>query len=108
MRIAGRCRRPSIPLNVRHAERWILLPARITEYLVVHEMAHLHEPHHTPEYWRRVERAMPDFGRREDWLAAHSGELEGLQSRGGLSTAWARAASIRALNQTDFSRIVVG
>src|SRR5437868_1658473 len=27
----------------------ILLPARIAEYVVVHEMAHLHEPHHTPE-----------------------------------------------------------
>ena len=56
----------------------ILLPARIAEYVVVHEMAHLHEPHHKPEYWRRVERAMPDFGQRRAWLAAHGGELEGL------------------------------
>ena len=47
----------------------ILLPARIAEYVVVHEMAHLHEPHHTPEYWRRVERAMPDYERRKAWLA---------------------------------------
>jgi predicted metal-dependent hydrolase len=28
----------------------VLLPARIAEYVVVHEMAHLHEPHHTPEF----------------------------------------------------------
>ena len=26
----------------------ILLPARIAEYVVVHEIAHLHERHHTP------------------------------------------------------------
>lgn len=28
----------------------ILLPARIAEYVVVHEIAHLHEPHHTPAF----------------------------------------------------------
>jgi predicted metal-dependent hydrolase len=47
----------------------ILLPARIAEHVVVHEMAHLNEPHHTPEFWRRVERAMPDCGQRREWLA---------------------------------------
>lgn len=56
----------------------ILLPAPIAEYVVVHEMAHLHEPHHTPGFWLRVERAMPDYERRRDWLAAHGGEVEGL------------------------------
>lgn len=56
----------------------ILLPARIAEYVVVHEMAHLHEPHHTPEFWRRVERAMPDFERRRAWLAEHGVEIEGV------------------------------
>ena len=56
----------------------ILLPAPIAEYVVVHELAHLHEPHHTPEYWRRVERAMPDFERRKTLLALNGGEVEGL------------------------------
>ena len=51
---------------------------RIAEYVVVHEMAHLHEPHHTPEYWRRVERAMPDFERRKALLASCGGAVEGL------------------------------
>jgi predicted metal-dependent hydrolase len=56
----------------------ILLPARIAEYVVVHEMAHLLEQHHTPEFWRRVERAMPDFEQRKVWLAARGMEVEGL------------------------------
>jgi predicted metal-dependent hydrolase len=43
----------------------ILLPARIAEYVVVHEMAHLLEQHRTPELWRRAKRAMPDFERRK-------------------------------------------
>jgi predicted metal-dependent hydrolase len=56
----------------------ILLPARIAEYVVVHELAHLHEPHHTPEFWRRVERALADFEHRKRWLAEHGMEVEGL------------------------------
>jgi predicted metal-dependent hydrolase len=41
--------------------RTILLPPRIVDYVVVHELVHLLEPHHTPEFWQRVERAMPDY-----------------------------------------------
>lgn len=34
----------------------ILLPRHIAEYVVVHELVHLHEPHHTPAFWRRLAR----------------------------------------------------
>ena len=50
----------------------ILLPPPIVEYIIVHELAHLHEPHHTPAFWRRVERAMPDFAARKQWLAENA------------------------------------
>ncbi|MNE20184.1 hypothetical protein D3C77_139830 [compost metagenome] len=56
----------------------ILLPSRIAEYVVVHELAHLHEPHHTPEFWQRVERVLPDFERRKIWLAEHGMDVEGI------------------------------
>ncbi|MDA7418302.1 SprT family zinc-dependent metalloprotease [Xenophilus arseniciresistens] len=56
----------------------ILLPACIAEYVVVHEIAHLHEPHHTPAFWLRVERAMPDYVQRKSWLAERGMEVEGL------------------------------
>jgi predicted metal-dependent hydrolase len=56
----------------------ILLPARIAEYVAVHEIAHLHEPHHTPAFWLRVERAMPDFAQRRAWLAEHGIDVEGI------------------------------
>jgi predicted metal-dependent hydrolase len=49
--------------------RAILLPPSIVEYVVVHELAHLLEPHHTRAFWTRVERAMPDFAARRQWLA---------------------------------------
>lgn len=54
----------------------ILLPASIVEYVVVHELAHLHEPHHTPAFWQRIERVIPDYAQRKEWLAEHGGEVE--------------------------------
>lgn len=56
----------------------ILLPARIAEYVVVHEIAHLHDAHHTPEFWRRVERALPDYELRKNWLSRNGVSVEGL------------------------------
>ena len=35
----------------------MLLPRTIAEYAVVRALVHLHTPHHTPEFWRRLERA---------------------------------------------------
>jgi predicted metal-dependent hydrolase len=55
--------------------RSILLPARVVEYIVVHELVHLVEPHHTPTFWRRVERVMPDFAVRKQWLAEKGGTV---------------------------------
>ncbi|MEO5765336.1 MAG: SprT family zinc-dependent metalloprotease [Casimicrobiaceae bacterium] len=56
----------------------MLLPASIAEYVVVHEMTHLGEPHHTPQFWLRLERAMPDFERRKAWLTEYGTQVEGL------------------------------
>ena len=52
----------------------ILLPPRIVEYVVAHELVHLLEPHHTPAFWARLERAMPDCAARKQWLAEHGRE----------------------------------
>jgi len=46
--------------------------------VVVHELAHLHQPHHTSDFWQRVERALPDFERRKIWLAEHGMDVEGI------------------------------
>lgn len=56
----------------------MLLPRTIAEYVVVHELVHLHEAHHTPQFWHRLERAMPDYERRKKWLAGHGIEVEGI------------------------------
>lgn len=56
----------------------MLLPARIAEYVVVHELVHLHEPNHSETFWLRLERAMPDYETRKQWLAEHGMDVEGI------------------------------
>ena len=60
--------------------RWktALLPARSSEYVVVHKRVHLHEPNHSSDFWLRLERTMPDFEERKHWLAEHGMDVEGL------------------------------
>ena len=42
----------------------------LVDYVVVHELTHLHEPNHGPAFWRRVEAVMPDCRQRRRRLAA--------------------------------------
>lgn len=51
--------------------RTILLPPQAVDYVLVHELAHLLEAWHTPAFWLRVERALPDYVQRKEWLAAN-------------------------------------
>jgi predicted metal-dependent hydrolase len=53
----------------------MLLPPRIVEYVVVHEVVHLQEPLHSATFWLRMERAMPDFDSRKRWLAENGHQV---------------------------------
>lgn len=39
------------------------------EYVVVHELVHLVERYHSPDFWARLERVLPDYAARREWLA---------------------------------------
>jgi hypothetical protein len=55
--------------------RTMTLPPRAIDYVIVHELAHIAEPHHSGAFWDRVRQALPDFGSRKRWLAEHGGEF---------------------------------
>jgi predicted metal-dependent hydrolase len=48
--------------------RLIQMPPALIDYVVVHELAHLHEPNHSPRFWRRVEAVLPDHAQRRRTL----------------------------------------
>jgi predicted metal-dependent hydrolase len=56
----------------------VLLPPRIAEYVVVHELAHAFYPNHSSAFWMTIEQALPDWELRKLWLAEHGISVEGL------------------------------
>jgi predicted metal-dependent hydrolase len=45
--------------------RLLQLPVRMIDYVIVHELAHLLEENHTPEFWQVLDRALPDWRERK-------------------------------------------
>lgn len=44
--------------------RLIELPSQLVDYVIVHELAHLIQPNHSPKFWGLVESAIPDYKAR--------------------------------------------
>ena len=49
--------------------RLLQLPARLIDYIVVHELVHIQEPHHSPEFWQAIDRALPAWRQLKDALS---------------------------------------
>lgn len=56
--------------------RLAMLPKPMIEYIAIHELIHLIERHHTPNFWERIERIAPNFEQRKLWLAEHGAEYD--------------------------------
>ncbi len=55
--------------------RLILAPPAVLDYVVVHELAHLHVLGHTPRFWRLVLDVLPEAEKARRWLREHAREL---------------------------------
>jgi len=56
--------------------RVVMLPPPIIDYVIVHELTHLREPHHKPAFWVRLGRILPDYAERKRWLGEHGAEFD--------------------------------
>ena len=61
--------------NLNFNWKLIMAPPEALDYVVVHELCHLHEFNHSPRFWARVGSVMPDYEIWKKWLKAHGGEL---------------------------------
>jgi predicted metal-dependent hydrolase len=57
--------------------RTILLPPERIDYLVMHELVHIHEHNHSAAFYERLRRASPDYKQQEDWFR-RNGDLYSL------------------------------
>ena len=55
--------------------RLVQMPDAVRDYILVHELMHLHQPNHSRRFWALVERACPDHKAARRWLKAHEGQL---------------------------------
>ena len=58
--------------DIAYNWRIILAPHRIVDYVVVHELCHMLEHNHSSRYWKLVEKYVPDYRERRNWLKNHS------------------------------------
>ena len=43
-------------------------PIEVLDYVVVHELCHRIHLNHSREFWKEVERVLPDYKKQEKWL----------------------------------------
>ena len=58
--------------NLNFNFRIVLLPKDLQDYLIVHELCHLGRMDHSADYWKLVEKALPEYRALDERLRAVS------------------------------------
>ncbi|MCK4259834.1 MAG: M48 family metallopeptidase [Halanaerobiales bacterium] len=62
--------------NINFNWRIIKAPMYVLDYLIVHELVHLIEPNHTPEFWNILSIQVPNYIKAKKWLKENGHLLE--------------------------------
>jgi len=62
--------------NVNLSTRLLFAPKPVQDYVILHELAHLVELNHSERFWALVERFMPDYKEKEQWLKKHRNDCD--------------------------------
>lgn len=54
----------------------MMAPMRVLDYIVVHELTHLLYPNHTEAFWNEVDKVMPDYAERKEWLRVNGAGMD--------------------------------
>lgn len=54
----------------------MMAPASVIDYIIVHELCHIHHRNHTETFWNEVDKVMPDYHRRREWLKKNGAGLD--------------------------------
>ncbi len=54
--------------NLNFHWKCMMVPLTVLDYIVVHELAHLHHKNHTTAFWNEVDKLIPDYQDRKQWL----------------------------------------
>jgi len=62
--------------NVNFHWKCMMAPPTVLDYVVVHELAHLIRPNHTKAFWNEVDKVMPDYQERKEWLRVNGAGMD--------------------------------
>lgn len=54
----------------------LMAPQTIIDYIIVHELCHLHHRDHTDAFWNEVDKVLPAYAERKEWLRRHGAGLD--------------------------------
>jgi len=55
--------------------RTMMAPPTIIDYIIVHELAHLIHANHSSAFWNEVDKVLPDYRDRREWLRRNGASL---------------------------------
>ncbi|MCC5805448.1 MAG: M48 family metallopeptidase [Opitutales bacterium] len=53
----------------------MMAPLSVIDYIVVHELCHFHHSDHSEAFWNEVDKILPDYRERKDWLRKNGAGL---------------------------------
>ena len=62
--------------NLSFNYKIVLLPSKLAEYIVVHELCHYHHLDHSDAFWNEVDKVMPDYYERKEWLRKNGAAMD--------------------------------
>ena len=54
--------------NIKLNWKLIMLPIKVIDYVIIHELAHIIEPNHSKSFWSLVQRMYPKYKKSDSWL----------------------------------------
>lgn len=54
----------------------MMAPPTIIDYIVVHELCHFHRLNHTEAFWNEVDKVMPNYRERKNWLKHNGASMD--------------------------------
>jgi predicted metal-dependent hydrolase len=62
--------------NLNFHWKCMMAPPTILDYIIVHELSHLIHANHTEAFWNEVDKVLPDYVDRKEWLKVHGAGMD--------------------------------
>lgn len=62
--------------NLAFHWKCMMAPPTIIDYIILHELCHFHHLNHTEAFWNEVDKVMPEYRERKEWLKKNGAAMD--------------------------------